>query len=230
MHRLSPSAITLPYSIMPIRAYHKPRRPCPTSCPRFPKLMLLIFILFLSFLSINHYAITDDAWSTADTFGNHSCDHRVNVNYPDGTTESVQRCYPLLINFAHGCCRKAQRENCRTGLAHGIRQCLPMNKSLFDHDPQFVAKNKHILDRKRGAGYWLWKPYLVSRELALAAEGDIIIYSDAAVHVIADVEHLIKLTQHQDVITFKQHWKVSDLNTTDRVDLLVRSRSGICVD
>jgi hypothetical protein len=82
----------------------------------------------------------------------------------------------------------------------------------------------------RGAGYWLWKPYVVLRELALAAEGDIIIYSDAAVHVIADVEHLIKLTKHQDVITFHQHWKVSVAGTRRHADVSLALCTGIRVD
>ena len=216
---------------MTIRDHHK-SRPCyPSRYLRFVKLNNAIVILasILVFLvTINQYMNMDVPWSMTDTFGNFSCDHRINISYPDGTTEqNVQRCYPLLINFADRCCRKAQRRNCRTGLAHGAHQCLGMNKHLFDHDPEFVSKNKHILDRKRGAGYWLWKPYLLSRELALAAEGDIIIYSDTAVDVIEDLEHLIKLTKHQDVITFSQGWHVSDqASSTLSISICI----GVCLD
>lgn len=48
-----------------------------------------------------------------------------------------------------------------------------------DIDKDFYENNKHILDQKRGAGYWLWKPYFIYKELVKANDGDIIFYVDA---------------------------------------------------
>jgi hypothetical protein len=45
-------------------------------------------------------------------------------------------------------------------------------------DEDFLAKNKHILDQKRGAGYWLWKPYFILKTMEKAEENDIILYMD----------------------------------------------------
>lgn len=127
-----------------------------------------------------------------------------------GTHLQEARCYPLLINFADGCCKQGQKSNCLTGIQYGIRQCLMLNKRTLERNPDFVARNKKILQRKRGAGYWLWKPYIIYHELYLASEGDIIIYSDAAVDFVANISHLIKLTEKQDVIVFElTGWKVS---------------------
>ena len=132
-----------------------------------------------------------------------------------GTKLQEQRCYPLLINFADGCCRRGQKSNCLTGLQHGVRQCLMLNKRTLERNPDFIARNKDILERKRGAGYWLWKPYIIYHELYLASEGDIIIYSDAAVDFIANISHLIKLTEKQDIIVFKlTGWKVNNIQSS----------------
>jgi hypothetical protein len=122
---------------------------------------------------------------------------------------SERRCYPLLINFAHGCCKQAQKNNCLTGLQHGIQQCVVFNKRILDNNPKFVNRNKSSLQQKRGAGYWLWKPYIIFQELYLARDGDIILYSDASVNFIANISHLIKLTEKQDIIAFRLiGWKV----------------------
>jgi hypothetical protein len=34
-----------------------------------------------------------------------------------------------------------------------------------DVDPIFSNKNKHILTLPRGAGYWLWKPFIIQKHL-----------------------------------------------------------------
>jgi len=76
------------------------------------------------------------------------------------------------------------------------------NKQISDNSPDFVNRNKNILQRKRGAGYWLWKPYIICQELYLARDGDIIVYSDASVDFVANTSYLIKLTVKQDIIIF----------------------------
>ena len=42
----------------------------------------------------------------------------------------------------------------------------------------FYRKNREILDRPRGAGYWLWKPYIILTELEQLNVGDYLIYHD----------------------------------------------------
>ncbi|UJR08709.1 hypothetical protein I4U23_012966 [Adineta vaga] len=120
-----------------------------------------------------------------------------------GSNLIEKRCYPLLINFAHGCCRKSQETNCATGINYGIQQCVMYNKNSLNNNPTFVNRNKDILDRKRGAGYWLWKPYILFQELYYARDDDIIIYSDVLVNFVANISHLIKLTAKQDIVLFE---------------------------
>lgn len=47
-----------------------------------------------------------------------------------------------------------------------------------DLDALFIENYKHILSQTRGAGYWLWKPYVILKALNEANEGDIIFYID----------------------------------------------------
>lgn len=51
-----------------------------------------------------------------------------------------------------------------------------------DIDLDFKNKNKDILTRKRGNGYWLWKPYLILKTLREKLnEGDYLFYTDAGI-------------------------------------------------
>ncbi|CAF1097901.1 unnamed protein product [Adineta ricciae] len=120
-----------------------------------------------------------------------------------GTNAVEQRCYPLLVNFADRCCQKAQKKNCLTGMQYGIQQCALYNKNSLDNNPNFVYRNRNLLNRKRGAGYWLWKPYIILQELYYAREGDIIVYSDALVNFVANISHLTRLTDRQDIVLFE---------------------------
>jgi hypothetical protein len=48
-----------------------------------------------------------------------------------------------------------------------------------DLDDQFKNKFKNILKMRRGAGYWIWKSYIIKKKLEEIAENDILIYLDA---------------------------------------------------
>jgi len=43
---------------------------------------------------------------------------------------------------------------------------------------EFYIENKKILDLERGAGYWLWKPYLILEAMKTIRDGDIVFYID----------------------------------------------------
>lgn len=53
--------------------------------------------------------------------------------------------------------------------------------SPHDLDNEFKKKNKKILSRGRGSGYWLWKPYIINKTIIEKLnDGDYLIYTDAA--------------------------------------------------
>ena len=48
-----------------------------------------------------------------------------------------------------------------------------------DLDEKFTLKFKHILEEERGGGYWIWKPYIISKRLNEINDNDVLIYLDA---------------------------------------------------
>ena len=44
---------------------------------------------------------------------------------------------------------------------------------------EFYKENKEILSLNRGAGYWLWKPYLILETLKKMNDGDVLLYLDS---------------------------------------------------
>jgi hypothetical protein len=44
---------------------------------------------------------------------------------------------------------------------------------------EFYKENKEILNLDRGAGYWLWKPYLILKTLKEMNDGDVLFYLDS---------------------------------------------------
>ena len=77
----------------------------------------------------------------------------------------------------------------RKGTGNGIDKITSLSPKDIDGD--FRAKNKAILKRHYGAGYWLWKPYIISKTLDQMDEGDVLIYSDSDIFVIGSVLPLI---------------------------------------
>ena len=58
---------------------------------------------------------------------------------------------------------------------------------------RFWIRNSFILNRPRGAGYWIWKPYIILKTMENLDYGDIVMYSDAAVEVIEDLTPLFDM-------------------------------------
>ena len=75
-----------------------------------------------------------------------------------------------------------------------------------DIDLYFKKKNEDILSRKRGSGYWLWKPYFILKALRdKLNKGDYLIYTDAGVLYLDKVEKLIKfmISNNEDIWTIR---------------------------
>src|SRR5690349_24766996 len=77
---------------------------------------------------------------------------------------------------------------------------------LYQQNPncisqEFIENNRQILNAKRGAGYWLWKPYFINKAMHLCEDGDILIYGDAGVEFIAPFKHIIDVMD-QDIFFF----------------------------
>jgi hypothetical protein len=68
----------------------------------------------------------------------------------------------------------------------------------------FYKENQEILDQKRGAGYWLWKPYIILEELKKIEYGDFIVYLDSAYYFLNNIEELINLSHKNNGFFFDE--------------------------
>jgi hypothetical protein len=89
----------------------------------------------------------------------------------------------------------------------------------------FYEFNKHILDQKRGGGYWLWKPYFIHKKLQEIKDGDYLFYSDSGAFFLKNVDFLInELTEYnQDIMGFElplieKQWTKKELFTAMSCD------------
>jgi len=106
----------------------------------------------------------------------------------------------ILINYATPDMSEYQRINKETGLKFGFDVCYDYSPN--DIDKEFYNENKSILDEKKGAGYFLWKPYIILKTLNKIDFGDILYYSDSRIDFIKDVSPLLDLTEKEDIVLF----------------------------
>ncbi|TXT32951.1 MAG: hypothetical protein FD136_1189 [Chitinophagaceae bacterium] len=80
----------------------------------------------------------------------------------------------------------------------------------------FYLKYKNITDQKRGAGYWLWKPYYILQHLNKLHENDILIYCDSGLDIIDSLSPLIELVRSQNsgILLFENYQGSGYFNRT----------------
>jgi len=86
----------------------------------------------------------------------------------------------------------------QSALGRGVDFILNYRRSLLD--PDFVRENKQILDQKTGAGYWLWKPWIILDAMKKAPENAIIIYADCGNVFKSSLAPLIELAKQHPII------------------------------
>lgn len=97
----------------------------------------------------------------------------------------------ILINYSSGAFDNGQRINMETG-THVAKFNSVVMYSPKDLDPIFKEKNSVILSHGKGAGYWLWMPYITLDALKKSAEGDYVFYCNSGAHFVGDINYLVK--------------------------------------
>lgn len=120
-----------------------------------------------------------------------------------------------LVSYSTEEFRKRQKELEKSALKHGIDKVFSYTEEMLK-ETDFYKKNKDILINKRGAGYWVWKPYVILMAMDEISKGDILFYVDAGVEVIGDVNLLAELCVKNDGILLfnavnkNKHWTKRD--------------------
>jgi hypothetical protein len=66
----------------------------------------------------------------------------------------------------------------------------------------YYFNHRDILTSNRGAGYWLWKPYLINKVLSTLEYNDILMYCDSSISQVASLDSVLSLLKERDIITF----------------------------
>ena len=110
-----------------------------------------------------------------------------------------------LVSYANG---DVHLSNQQYLTASALNKCIdfykPYNKQHLD--PSYSQKHIKILSQKRGAGYWLWKPYVILKTLEEIPENDVVLYVDSGGRIEKPVDHLINQLATYDILVFESDW------------------------
>ena len=96
----------------------------------------------------------------------------------------------VAVNYANDLYKETQKYCTHTAYKYGVDKVFEYSPKDIGFD--FYKKNKSILDQKRGNGYWLWKPYIISETLKKIEYGDFLLYIEAGRYFIGNVNNLLK--------------------------------------
>jgi hypothetical protein len=115
----------------------------------------------------------------------------------------------IHFNYAHGRYLQSQQHCCKTALSvGGFDVSIPYG--LKDLDPEFVSRNQYTLSQSRGAGYWIWKPYLIRKTIESMGENDWLMYTDSGMYFVRNpwewIEPIADAIGEKGVLTFGMAW------------------------
>lgn len=110
-----------------------------------------------------------------------------------------------LVSFATYNYLNSQNNLKESALKHGIDVVHNYNPEHIE--PKFVKEYNHIFQdfTSRGAGFWLYKSWVLMDIYNKIDEGDIFIYCDVGASFINDIGPLVELTKEKDIVLFKVH-------------------------
>lgn len=140
---------------------------------------------------------------SSNYFGDNTRPKIIGVNYADDNPKSLFR--------------DSQKIQTQTAYIFGVDKVVEYSPK--DIPQYFYEKNKFLFSLPRGAGYWVWKPYVVRDALSKANNGDYVFYVDSGAFYIHDIHALIDAMENAktDVMCFEgpiwfpeRHWSKRD--------------------
>ena len=111
-----------------------------------------------------------------------------------------------FINYASNGFLNSQRIGLEAARSFGF---IANGYGPDDIDEEFKTKNVEILSSKRGAGYWLWKPYIIFKKLNEINDGDYLVYMDSGAKLIKNVDNILRMIDHRGMLNFSMMQKTS---------------------
>ena len=128
----------------------------------------------------------------------------------------------ILITYGHNCCNGSKSRAVEAAVNDG-KMDYAEALDLSTVSPAFQMSHRDILRMRRGAGYWLWKPYIILQALLYKMnDGDLLVYQDSGSYFNKDIGPLLKLCQDQkpSVLTFTMHFKEQSYCKRDALILM----------
>lgn len=110
----------------------------------------------------------------------------------------------IAINYCNARFETQRKYNTATAYTKGKVDRV-IEYSLADIDAVFYERNQAIFAYERGAGLWLWKPYIILQTLREMQEGDYLFYCDAGAYYVDRVHKLVDVMEreHIDIMPFE---------------------------
>lgn len=102
-----------------------------------------------------------------------------------------------VINYADEKFEKNRKFSTKTAYSKGKANKV-IEFSPNDIDDDFKERNKHIFAYERGAGLWIWKPYIILKTLEQINEEDYLFYCDAGTIFVNKVQYLIDCLEREN--------------------------------
>ena len=99
----------------------------------------------------------------------------------------------LAINYSKEALKgfgKAQHLNSKNAKKWGADKVVEY--TFRDIDEEYKRNNAELFSRPRGAGYWVWKSYIIDNALAQVEDGDYVVYTDSGTAFINKIDCLIR--------------------------------------
>ena len=99
------------------------------------------------------------------------------------------------------------------------------DSNLKQDIPFWETHGTFLESNKRGSGYWLWKPYIIMRQLEQMKENDILVYADAGCAINANDESKRRMGEYIDMVNDSEYGILSFQmgyaeNTYTKADIL----------
>jgi hypothetical protein len=111
-----------------------------------------------------------------------------------------------FINYASNGFTNSQNIGLKSASQFGFKSIGYTN---LDLDKEFITKNNKILSSSRGAGYWLWKPYIILDMLNKINDDDYLIYMDSGACLTGDPTNYLEMIDDKGILSFSMVQKTS---------------------